>query len=271
MPDAYQSIGAKAWLGSANRSFALDQAVGSVGLQPSHTARAFTALGNAATRRAVVDRQCNLDFDTLYWRPGDDDLFTWLESTDEVGFLVELANGAAFYVAGPRSSFTVTAPTDDLLQVVGTLENGDEGYIALVGGRVDSFPALTAGDFGADAVAYANWDWDGEQLYAVTALDEITHAASATVPVVTAQLSNMVEDDNTTALPDVTRTIFTGVDRADTEEGAGLQVAELTDEALGVAVGQTRRGTFTPVINAGLTALKGRSYVMQEMGVATRG
>ena len=63
-------------------------------------------------------------------------------------------------------------------------------------------------------------------------------------------------------------TIFQGVDLARTERGAGVQVVSIVPDGLGQVAG--RRGTITPSFNAGLTSAVGRTYAMQEMGVATR-
>ena len=214
-------------------------------------------------------------FESLYWRPSSDDLFTWLEGAGEIKCLYQLANGAAWMVAGPRESFSVSAPTGDLVQIAGNVENG-RGPIAYVGNVVLSGEKLTAtqlaalsSDFGAAAQPYGfvNFDWlGGHPLYAVAVVDRVVIDGTAVVPTLKVRADNL--NDGNGAVAAVERTVFAGATASGTRLGAGIQSVELTSSPL--AETNDRRGTLEGGTPQNVDSADIRIMVMQELGAVDK-
>jgi len=262
------------WLGTSDRSFALTAAAGTTTFSPSHTAEAFVP-GDKSTRRAVVQRTCDAAFETLYWRPGDHDILTWLDNQEEIACLCELGNGAAFYVKGPRPSFNINAPTDNLIQVTGAIENGSD-FLGLVGNKLaifgeDQLPAQPSFHPRAAVPGYANWEFErGTPTYLVTAVDEFTRDGANKQAQMQWKISNMLDQDgNAVAASTKFLWSISGGNDEDVVKGAGLQHVE----AYTNSVRLQQRGLIgelqlmqTPGIATG--TLHAGVYLMQQVGAA---
>ena len=274
MADAYAGVGTRLWLGTDSLSFALEQAAGSVTMQPVGTTTPFSPLGTGVTHREVVNRATTWDFETLYWRPGSDDLLTFLEDTDEIRAVVEFVNGSCAVIAGPLGQFTVTAPTSDLIKISGTITNGVIG--SLVGAKVlevvDGTPtqwSAATEDFGASPVGFASFDWTAG-FSVVTVVDSIERTGTAaSVVALSVDVSNMVAADNSTTLtPVAAMDIFESTSTAGDQLGAGISVNEIVTASVGVASGTTRRATLSGDTVTNASKVSASVFVVQPFGAA---
>ena len=267
--DGITGVGSRLWLGVDAESKALALAAGNVTPTPNVEIDSFAALGQGATRRVPITRTCDMAFQSLFWRQTNKDLLRFLATNEDIAVLLEYSNGAAALVKGPHSSFSVTAPTNALVQIEGTVENGEYPYIALVGHRI----AGSGDPVGDGSPGYANWDWSGKPLYAVAVVDLLDHAAGNDAPVLSGVLQNTLEADGSGHPGDFPFEFYRGVDQAGDQVGAGLQVHALP-AVPALKQDQGRYGTVQITQNAGWSADQPasvyRTYLMQEMGVATK-
>lgn len=270
MPDAFTAVGARLWIGDDTTSFELRQAAGSATLTPEATLETWTELDTGDMRRVVTGRMATAAIESLYWRPSSDDLLTWLAAAHTATVLMLLANGAAWALTGPVDQLGVSIPTDNLVQVSGSVQNG-EGPIALTGGLVltaddasgDDWKRLAKPFGAAGDLDWTGFDWDGgHDLYAVTVVDRVDHAAAAVSAVLRGQATGMRAPDGPIAAP--AQDLYRGPVASGVRHGAGIQRRTLTSRPLVDQAGI--RGTLRGTAAQQIDTVSAKVFVMQEFG-----